>query len=264
MYEMINDVFVPKIAYCLYRICTPDWKLRPNSVERYDLTYITKGSTRYTINGKVYELGPGDLIFMTEGDEKEAVTYPNKLMQCYTVNFSMLYPALKCPPPAFPTVSNIGLRRDVIDLFREMTISWSEQQECYVMKTRALLMLILHRLSEILIYSDSSSTSDNRINKVTNFIATHYSEKLTVKDLSEMVRLHRVYLGYLFKQQTGMTVYQYITLIRVRNAETMLQSGKYKVQEVAENCGFSDVNHFYKSFRQIRGFPPSRCKPKKR
>jgi len=263
MEKMTNDVFVPKIFYCVYRKCSPDWRLRPHSVDRYDITYIVKGNARYTINGTVYELGPGDLVFMREGDAKEAITYSNKLMQCYSVNFSMLYPALKCPPPALPMISSIGLRRDLIDLFREMTISWSEQQEGFVMKTRALLMLILHRLSEILIYNVDSMTGDDRINKVTSFITMHYSEKLTVKDLSEMVRLNRVYLGYLFRQQTGMTIYQYITHIRVRNAETMLQSGNYKVQEVAEHCGFSDVYHFYKSFRAIRGFPPSKCKPKK-
>jgi transcriptional regulator GlxA family with amidase domain len=43
----------------------------------------------------------------------------------------------------------------------------------------------------------------------------------------------------------------------------MLQSVNYKIHEVAEQCGFSDVVHFYKSFKAIRGFPPSRCKPKK-
>jgi AraC-like DNA-binding protein len=42
----------------------------------------------------------------------------------------------------------------------------------------------------------------------------------------------------------------------------MLQSGGCSVHQAAEQCGFSDVMHFYKSFRSIRGFPPSRCKPK--
>jgi transcriptional regulator GlxA family with amidase domain len=42
----------------------------------------------------------------------------------------------------------------------------------------------------------------------------------------------------------------------------MLQTGNLKVREVAEQCGFSDVVHFYKSFRALRGFPPSRCIPK--
>jgi len=260
---MTNDVFVPKLYYCIYRKCSPNWVLRYHTVERYDLTYIVKGNARYTIDGKVYELNPGDLLFLNDGAEKGATTYSNKLMHCYSVNFSLLYPELKGPALSFPTVSSIGLRRDLIDMFREMTISWTEQHEGYLMKTRALLMLIIHRLSEILIYNVDKTTGDDRINKVTNFITKHYSEKLMIKDLCEQVRLHKVYLGYLFKQQTGMTIYQYIAQIRVRNAENMLQSGKYKVQEVAERCGFSDVYHFYKSFKSIRGFAPSKCKPKK-
>jgi len=73
--------------------------------------------------------------------------------------------------------------------------------------------------------------------------------------------MNKAYLGRLFKKQTGITIDQYIIQIRIRNAENMLQSGSYKVHEVAEQCGFSDVFHFYKLFRATRGFSPSRCKP---
>jgi len=131
------------------------------------------------------------------------------------------------------------------------------------MRSRALLMLILHRLSEILICEIDNITGDYRINKVISFIIMHYSENISVKNLAELVHLDQVYFGHLFKQQTGKTVHQYITQIRIQNAENMLQSGSYKVYEVAEHCGFSDVIHFYKSFRMLRGFPPSRCIPKK-
>jgi AraC-like DNA-binding protein len=262
MKETVNDDFVPKIIYNVFRKCSPDWRLRPHFVDRYDITYIIKGNARYTIDGKIHELGPGDLLCLTEGVKKEAVTYPKSLMHCFSVNFSPLYPASKCPPPSFPKVSHIGLKKDVIDLFRELTMSWSNQQEGYIMKTRAMLMLILHRLSEILMYKIDNLTGDYRINKITGFIAMHYSDKLTVKGLAERANLDRAYFGRLFKEQTGKTVHQYIMHTRIRNAENMLRSGSYKVHEVAEHCGFSDVVHFYKSFRAIRGFPPSRCKQK--
>jgi YesN/AraC family two-component response regulator len=103
---------------------------------------------------------------------------------------------------------------------------------------------------------------DYRIGKVTRYIALHYADKLTVKNLARQVRLDLDYFGHLFKRETGMTVHQYINKVRIRNAENMLKSGNYKVQEVAEHCGFSDVFHFYKSFKALRGFPPSRCIPK--
>jgi YesN/AraC family two-component response regulator len=130
------------------------------------------------------------------------------------------------------------------------------------MKARALLMLIIHRLSEIIVYDMDAEPGDYRVGKITRHIAMHYADKLTVKDLAKQVRLDLDYFGHLFKRETGLTVHQYITKIRIRNAENMLQSGNYKVQEVAENCGFSDVFHFYKSFKALRGFPPSRCIPK--
>jgi YesN/AraC family two-component response regulator len=142
-----------------------------------------------------------------------------------------------------------------------MTVSWSNQQEGYQMKTRALLMLILYQLTEILVYKTDKTTGDYRINKTIRTITMHYPEKITVKSLAEMVHLDEVYLGILFKQETGKTVHQYIKEVRIQNAETMLQTGNYKVHEVAKNCGFCDVTHFYKTFTNLRGFAPSKCIP---
>jgi len=139
-------------------------------------------------------------------------------------------------------------------------MSWSNQQKGYIMRTRALLMLILNYLSEIIIYKADKVTDDYRINKIIRFIAMNYQNKITVKELAEEVHLDEAYLGHLFKKETGMTVLQHLKQVRVRNAEIMLESGNYKVYEVSELCGFSDVVHFYRSFRELRGFPPSKGK----
>ena len=263
MKKTINDDFVPKISYHVYRKCRPDWRLSPHLVDNNDLTYIIGGKARYKINGKAYDFCTGDVLFLNDRDEKEAFTYPQDLMRCFSINFSNLNPSSKSKPPDFPMFSAIGLRQDVIDMFKELTISWSNQQSGYIMKTRALLMMILHRLSEILILNIDSDSGDFRISKTTRTIAMHYSDKLTVKGLAEKVQLDEAYFGHLFKQKMGMTVHQYIMQIRVRNAENMLQTGSHKVHEIAEHCGFSDVVHFYKTFKSLRGFPPSRCIPKR-
>jgi YesN/AraC family two-component response regulator len=149
-------------------------------------------------------------------------------------------------------------------LFTELTLCWTEKQNGYLMKTQALLMLILHRLSEIIVYNIDVSPGDYRVKKVISYISTHYAEKLTVKNLSAQIRLDHNYFGRLFKKETGMSLHQYLKRIRVKNAEDMLNRGTHKVDEVAELCGFSDVIHFYKSFKALRGFPPSRCIPRNR
>ncbi|MDR2702472.1 MAG: AraC family transcriptional regulator [Spirochaetaceae bacterium] len=258
-----TEDYVPKIFYNVFRKCQPEWWLRPHFVEHNEITYIINGKARYTLDGIDYELSQGDLLCLTEGVKRTAITYPNSLMQCFSVNFYSLYPESVCPPPVFPLVNHIGIRRDLIDMFKELTVCWSNQRQGYIMRTRALLMLILNHLSEILIYKIDKMTGDYRINKTIRTMAMHYSDKITVKGLAEQVHLDEAYFGHLFKKETGITVHQYLRQVRVRNAESMLQSGSYKVHEVAELCGFSDVFHFYKLFKEIRGFPPSKCMSKK-
>lgn len=260
MNEIIIDNYVPNIFYTVFTKCQPEWELHSGMVEHNEITYIINGKASYTIDGKEYELCQGDLLCLKEGVDYKAVTSPNSLMQCFSTNFNALYPESNCPPPPFPLINHIGVRRDLIDLFRELTISWSNPQEGYIMRTRALLMLILNYLSEILIYKAEKMTGDYRVNKLIRFIAMHYPDKITVKGLAEQVHLDEAYLGHLFKKETGKTIHQHIKQVRVRNAEIMLQTGNYKVHQVAELCGFSDVFHFYKSFKELQGFSPSKCK----
>ena len=81
--------------------------------------------------------------------------------------------------------------------------------------------------------------------------------------MAEMIGLNPTYFGILFKKTMGMGFNRYLIQTRVRNAENMLSSGEYKVGNVAEACGFSDVSHFYKQFKEVKGFPPSHSLPKK-
>jgi len=263
MLEEGSEDFVPKISSYTFQKCSSDWQLRPHFVDDNELTYIVGGKARYTINERSHELEAGDLLCLTEGVSEKAVTYAENPMQCYSVNFDSLYPVSKPILSSFPAVRHIGIRKDLTDLFRELTISWTSKQSGYIIKTRALLMLILHRLSEILLFNIDSQTGDYRVNKITHIIKQHYGDKLTIKSLADQVHLNEVYFGRLFKEATGLNVNQYIKKIRVQNAENLLQTGSYKVRDVADQCGFSDVIHFYNAFRELRGFPPSRCIPKK-
>jgi AraC-like DNA-binding protein len=262
MKDGFNEDFVPRISSLEFRKCTPDWGISSWAVDGYDITFVVKGKGRFTVDGKAHDLNPGDLLFLTDRSEKQAATFPHDLMHCYSINFNSLYPASKIKIN-MPMLNHIGLRQDIIDLFQDLCASWAEQQNGYVMRSRALLMLILHRLLEILVLDVNSAAGDYRINRVISTISAHYMDKLTVKELAEQIHLDESYFGRLFKKETGMTVNQFINKVRVQNAEALLQSGEYKVYEAAEQCGFSDVVHFYKSFRGIKGFSPSRCIPRK-
>jgi YesN/AraC family two-component response regulator len=255
------DEFIPKINYQVCRKCGPEWRINPFIVRDYDLTYVFRGKARYTVDGIPYELNPGDLLFLTKDAEKEATTYPDDLMHCFAVNFTSKNIGETVKPPNFPVFSQIRLRRDIINMFNELTFCWTNQFDGYIMKSRALLMLILQRLSEIILGREEIESADWRVNKITRYISMHYSEKLTIKGLAVSLGLNEEYFGRLFRHETGMGLRHYIAHVRVRNAENLLRSGEFPVSDVAEYCGFSDIFHFYKTFKRLRGTTPAALIP---
>jgi AraC-like DNA-binding protein len=260
--KAVPDDFNPHIVGFIFRKCKPGWHIRPRAVDNCDITYIVNGSARYVINGDTHELEGGDLLCLNKGDLREAFTSPHDLMQCYTVTFQINnQDSIQGGGDLFPTVNHIGLRPDIINLFKEMSLCWTEQQPGYLLKSRALLMMIIYRLSEIVFHNVEPSSGDYRVNRVVRYISTHYREKLMVKDLATHVNIDPDYLGTLFKRETGLHINDYIKKIRIDHAEDMLRSGKYKVHEVSEYCGFCDKVHFFRSFKSLRGFSPSKCLP---
>jgi AraC-like DNA-binding protein len=222
-----------------------------------DITYIIQGSARYTINGIEYDLSAGDLLCLPENSIREGVTFHDRPMHCFSIDFRLRSENGALVKLPFPIVSRIGAKRDIISMFHTLYYTWRHKQTGYMLKTHGLFLLILHRFYELIVSNSDSTAGDFRIKKVIRHIAEHYAEKLSVEKMAQLAGLNTSYFGSLFKKETGMSVNQYVIKTRIKNAENFLVSGEYKVEEVAMICGFSDVNHFYRHFKLLMGSPPS-------
>jgi AraC-like DNA-binding protein len=87
-----------------------------------------------------------------------------------------------------------------------------------------------------------------QIARITHFIAQHYREPLTVQAIAADAGLHPKYLMRTFKKQCGMTVWEYLTRLRVSHAQRLLIMSDLKVLDVAMESGFSSVAPFYAAF----------------
>ena len=55
---------------------------------------------------------------------------------------------------------------------------------------------------------------------------------------------------------TGITIVQYLTVVRIRQAARLLRETDLAVTEISDRCGFGDVTYFEKVFRRLRGMTP--------
>lgn len=95
------------------------------------------------------------------------------------------------------------------------------------------------------------------IERVRSLIEEKYSDNLTVSDIADGVYLSPTYVRLLFKQETGETLFEYLTKVRIEKAKEMLRDPHYKLYEVCYAVGYSDPSHFSKLFKKMTGNTPS-------
>ncbi len=253
--EKFHDL-VPDISLFVDRRCFPDWEIIKQTIDFHDLTIIVEGKSNYFVNGEKFTVEAGDIIYIPEGSVREAHTFKESPMRSYAFNFFWSSPDNHVHLP-FETVTKNRITSELLSYIKQFTHIWMSKQSCYQMQARGLFLLILHRLLTNTFAESSRTLSDSRINKIKEYIIDHYSEDIDIQDLADLVNLHPVYLGKLFKQNTNYSYKEFLNVIRVNNAEMMLSTGGFTVTEVAERCGFKDISYFSNVFKGMKGYPPS-------
>lgn len=80
-----------------------------------------------------------------------------------------------------------------------------------------------------------------------------FDENLCLEGIANCVYTNPTYLSSIFKRETGKTVLQYITEIRMKKAKELLDSGICLLSNIAEKVGYSDSNYFGKCFKKHFG-----------
>jgi len=258
--NVLNNINID-IHYYNHRICTPDWVIVPRITPFINFTYVVSGQGEFIVNDVRYAVKGGDLICVQKGSKESANVNPNDLMDCYCVNVFAKDTAGNDVDFPFQTVTHIGIHEDLIALFQNLTAVWMLHEPCYRLKARAIFMLILAKCYQLVFCSsqknNGSASNRKRIEMVMQYILSHYNEPISIKEMAKMTKLSPLYFGKLFKQETGKTFREYLNVIRVNQAENLLNSGLYTVSEAAVHCGFSDVFYFSKVFKKYRGISPS-------
>lgn len=255
----INDFLVPDIGYLIYRKCTPTWEIIENEISFCDITYVIEGKGIYIINGVPYEVKRGDLLCIPRGSIRKAQCIVDDLMSLYSANFTLYEMNSQLADLPLPLLTHIGIKSDLVGLFRELSNAWVRKETGYHTKTRGLLLVIIHRLYELILLKKDSTSTDYRVKKAINYISENYASEVSVNELANLVGLNKVYFGALFKSEMGILANQYLVQTRINHAEDMLQNGECNVSEAAERCGYKDLSHFRKQFKMIKGYSPSRC-----
>lgn len=146
-----------------------------------------------------------------------------------------------------------------------MTEEWEQREmEAWrqVMRQETIQDLLRYTESYLLhvcdfVQAKRSGKSSEVIERVRLLIEERYSENLTVADIAAGVYLSPTYVRLLYKQETGETLFEYLTKVRIDKAKNMLRDPQNKFYEVCYAVGYTDPSHFSKLFKKMTGSTPS-------
>lgn len=123
------------------------------------------------------------------------------------------------------------------------------------------LLLVLARSSQSSAVTDSNSL---RADRIRSYIDQHYFEPLTASDLAARLGIGARQVNNIFKEQYRLTPIQYMTEVRIKRAQKLLEETEKDIVSICFEVGYETLPTFYRAFKNIVNVSPNRFRQQSR
>jgi len=244
--------------------------------DAFEIALFINADLQIFIKDYEYKIRNWDLFFINEYDIHHIMynTTPNYIR--YVIHFKRDYvlPVLKAlnmegildnlaSAENKKTHPNLKDRAEILALFEAIhrATGYGHEPCDEISRAQVLsnLILLLIKLMKLLQFEENSKVlteSDIFIQGVIRHIDENFMKPITLTGLSISLYTNKYYLCHLFKQKTGFTVMEYIQYRRVIEAQKLLKETDKDIITVYYECGFNNVQNFYRVFKKISKVTP--------
>lgn len=232
----------------------------PNGRKSYGIIYCIDGEAEYKFSSKkLCTIHTGEIIILSP--EAAYSIFTKNSFTHYTINFEI-----------HSKFSNINFLEDdyylfhpedpqlYSNLFNKLVTRWVSRKTCFEMSSIASLYELFSFLFAEILEKEYSTTSYLRLNSAKEYIEQHYNRNITLDILANKANMSVSNFRREWLKLYGESALQYRDKIRLSYAEKYLMCGYYTVTEIAEKCGFENVNYFIRFFKKNMGISPGKFK----
>lgn len=238
----------------------------------FELAYITGGSARHTLDGETAVVQKGDYFIVDYGSkhsytESRDFDLINCLFQPEIIDETLE----GCR--SFDQVLRVCLIRyynrffgmtPVNRVFRDedgriLELLLGMQREC-ANREVGYAEIFRGRLMEILILTmrkivDAEQMAQRKkhsvvVQQAIQYLQANYQEKAVLRSFCGEYHYSLQYVSRRFKEETGMTVMEYLQRVRVEKGCGLLEGSEMEVEDIAREVGYEDAKFFGRVFRR--------------
>jgi len=251
----------------------------------YEVYYLAEGRRRYFIRDQTYRIEAGTLVFIDRFElhrtlDDGVAEHERILIQFTEQWLDRLTPEERrwvyLPFDGGGSLLRLSMRERgyAEDLLRRMAKEWRERAEGYELCLRALFVQLFVYIGRLLRGRREQEDAGEqpahpRIAEVARYVAERCAAQAAGKfDDAEdggAVRLAAVarrfglspyYLSRAFRRETGFTFTEYVSAVRLKEAQRLLRETDARVVDVAAAVGYRNLSHFGRAFRRFAGCSP--------
>ncbi len=239
--------------------------LRKERIGDHALHYFASGKGEYHLNGHCRPIEPGEVFLVRPGQGYEFHLAPESETRMFNLHFDLeddprFASAFPCPddaapgkmvlPPEWADFLTLKRPQYYETLFQELLNGSSKLQR------RGKMLEILALLAEES-QGDSPPVAKAAL-RAQEILRGELSGQWTLAELAKKLGMSRSHLAAIFRRQTGQSVGEFRRRARIEHARYLLSSSNAPLKAVAEECGFADIHHFSRIFKDKTGITPGK------
>ncbi|WP_394772217.1 AraC family transcriptional regulator [Mucilaginibacter sp.] len=246
----------------------------------FELLYILSGKGVHIINGNSYDYEVGTLFMLTPED---AHTFkPDSATYCCIIDFTRsLFERKTKNRHDRAELSDFFVRLEYIfhhhshlkgnllagrneaglfdHLIKQLVSEKTDRPVFADLIIQNIVFLLLQFIARIISEESSGigpiSKAQNRLHEITGYIQQHIYDKYLLRIDNLAAHFHKTpdHINRSFKQQTGLTLKDYINGYKMNLVESRLLYSELTVSEIANELQFTDESHLNKLFKKHKG-----------
>lgn len=243
-----------------------------------DLTvaYFKKAVGNIKIEGSSYDLTSGDIIILNY-NEAHCVDIQSDFCERITLYINeMIYRGYAEPVNDLLRIfterkhgdqnkipASVVKTYKLDDLLEEISLCASQQNPVLELiglgKITEFLRTLNHTVAEQEKVQLDTYTNDHVVNQVIQYISLHFAEDITCESIARRMYLNKYYLGRLFKDAVGISLWNYIINRRLLNFNNLVRQN-HPIEEACRQSGFRNYSNFYRLYKSRMGISPQEFK----
>lgn len=243
--------------------------------DSYEIYFLLEGERYYFIDKEIFHVNSGSLVLINREQLHKTSTGSNASHERIVLLLSAsvfrdYFISMGLPDPDVFFNIHYGVielqeedQQIAISIFSTIFDEIQKKNDRYELLVKlkvAELMILICRYCRMLIKNDNSENwkplKHSKVQEIVEYLSEHYETDESLDEIAQRYYISKSYLCRIFKDITGLTINEYIHLIRIKKAKRMLKINQYSITDISVNLGYSSITYFERVFKKLVGISP--------